>query len=133
MLFDVGRGHPPAVHANDGILQPVRHPAVLGYEARLEAAVAVTRDGQRKVAHAFRLDGLGRGTVAGIAAVVALDAVLLVAQMLVYLGLEHRFDALLEQRLEEALKLFLVLELFEKILWEDGLSNLFFFMVRLLK
>ena len=132
LLFDVGRGHPPAVHADDGVLQLVRHAAVLRDDARLEAAVAVAGDAQRKVADALGLHGLGRGAVAGVAAVVALDAVLLVAQVLVQLGLKDGFDALLEQALEEALKLFFVLELLEKILWKDGLFNFFFHGVNVL-
>ena len=76
-------------HARNGLLQFVRHTAMLGNQAWLKSGVSITRDGQNPIADGICFDRLFRKTVAAIPALVALNRMLVVTQVYVQFRSEH--------------------------------------------
>src|SRR5438552_10116079 len=90
-LFYLGRdicsGHPPAVHANDGLFQLIAHPLTLGNELGRILTVAVPGDIEDHISKRLGL--------------YCFPAVPLIAQMFFEFCLEHFLNTLLEKIIEE--------------------------------
>ena len=99
MRLNLARGHPPRIHRQNFVIEPIEACLVLRHNLRLEAPVAVPWRLQRDFAeltfHRFRA-----GPIARVPTVVSSRIVLLVAQVV----RQFRVHGSLDQRLGELLQ-----------------------------
>ncbi len=120
LLADIRGSHTAAVHADDRLLELIAYARTFGNQPGLKLTLAIPGNVENHIAQRLGLYFFGIGTITAVAGIMALTAVLFIAQVFIQLCLEHLFNALPVQIVEKGFKIVLVFKLLEKSLGRCG-------------